>query len=142
MPSSVPGMMLWPHFTVQDVDATLSFYRDRLGFEQDLCLKDHGGTFLGSVEVGDTVIMFERPDPHKPPMANRGRLADIGLTILFPESFDLDGFYAQLRGQDIRMFRDIGNRPYGNRDFAVLDPDGYVWCSRRWPPATAPISDT
>jgi hypothetical protein len=23
------------------------FYRDRLGFEQDLCLKDDNGTFLG-----------------------------------------------------------------------------------------------
>ena len=40
MPPPVPGMMLWPHLTVQDVDATLAFYRDRLGFEQDLCLKD------------------------------------------------------------------------------------------------------
>ena len=117
--------MLWPHLTVQDVDATLAFYRDRLGFEQDLCLKDHRGTFMGSVEVGDTVIMFERPDPSKPAVPGRGRLADIGLTILFPSSFDLDAFFAELRGKDIPTFREIGNRPYGNRDFAVLDPDGY-----------------
>ena len=117
--------MLWPMLTVEDVDATLAFYRDQLGFEQDLCLKDGRGTFMGSVEVGDTVIMFERPDGTKPPIPNRGRVADIGLTVLFPASFDLDAFYHELRGKRVEVCRDIGDRPYGNRDFGVLDPDGY-----------------
>jgi uncharacterized glyoxalase superfamily protein PhnB len=80
---------------------------------------------MRSVEVGDTLIMFERPDPSKPAIPERGRLADIGLTILFPVSFDLDSFYAELRAKNIPLLRHIGNRPYGNRDFAILDPDGY-----------------
>jgi len=51
---------LWPTLTVADVDTSLAFYADKLGFRSDLRLQnDDGKTFLGSVEVGDTVIMFE-----------------------------------------------------------------------------------
>jgi len=77
--------MLWPTLRVQDVDASLAFYSGKLGFESDLRLQDENGkTFLGSVEVGDTVIiMFESPDPKEPPETNHGARSGVTLTICF-----------------------------------------------------------
>jgi uncharacterized glyoxalase superfamily protein PhnB len=117
---------LWPTLTVADADASLAFYSDKLGFKSDLKLQgDDGKTFLGSVEVGDTVIMFESPDPKDPPDLNRGARSGVKLTICFPESQDIDAFYTELRGRNVPIACAIGDRFWGNRDFTVRDPDGY-----------------
>jgi uncharacterized glyoxalase superfamily protein PhnB len=118
--------MLWPTLTVGDVDASLAFYSDKLGFKSDLRLQDQTGkTFLGSVEVGETVIMFESPDPGAQPEASRGAHSGVKLTICLPEAHDIDGFYAELRAKDVPIACEIGDRFWGNRDFTVRDPDGY-----------------
>ena len=117
---------LWPTLTVADVDASLAFYSDKLGFKSDLRLRgDDGKTFLGSVEVGDTVIMFESPDPNDLPDSGHGARSGVRLTICFPESQDIDAFYTELRGKDVSIACEIGDRFWGNRDFTVSDPDGY-----------------
>ncbi len=117
---------LWPTLTVADVDASLAFYSDKLGFKSDLRLQDDDGkTFLGSVEVGETVIMFESPDPKDPPDASRGVRSGVKLTICLPETNDIDAFYTELRGKDVSIACEIGDRFWGNRDFTVCDPDGY-----------------
>ena len=119
-------MTLWPTLTVADVDASLAFYADKLGFRSDLRLQDDDGkTFLASVEVGDTVIMFESPDPKDSPDAGRGARSGVKLTICFPDTHDLDAFYADLRRKGISIACEIGDRFWGNRDFTVRDPDGY-----------------
>jgi catechol 2,3-dioxygenase-like lactoylglutathione lyase family enzyme len=47
--------LMWPTLTVQDVERSLSFYRDQLGLEQDLDLRDEtGALYLASVEVHET----------------------------------------------------------------------------------------
>ena len=114
---------LWPTLTVADVDASLAFYSQTLGFKPDLRLQDDSGrTFLGSVEVGDTVIMFESADPRRPkPAATSG----VVLTICFPQTHDLDGLYASVRATGTSIACEIGDRFWGNRDFTVTDPDGY-----------------
>lgn len=117
---------LWPTLTVADVNASLAFYSDTLGFKSDLTLQDDDGkTFLAKVEVGDTVIMFESPDPTDPPDSRRGAHSGVRLTICFPEAHDIDGFYTELRRKHVSMVCEIGDRFWGNRDFTVQDPDGY-----------------
>jgi PhnB protein len=114
---------LWPTLTVADVDASLAFYSQTLGFTRDLRLQDDSGkTFLGSVEVGDTVIMFERADPRKPKPSGGGGVV---LTICFPNAHDLDGLYASVRATGALIACQIDDRFWGNRDFTVVDPDGY-----------------
>ena len=115
--------MMWPTLTVQDVERSLSFYRDQLGLEQDLDLRDQTGVlFLASVEVDDTVIMLTRPDAGT---SDDVRRSGVRLTLLFDRSYDIDALLGRLRGCGAVVCSPIGDRPWGHRDFTVFDPDGY-----------------
>jgi len=118
--------ILWPTLTVLDVDASLAFYTEKLGFRQDLAEKDvNGATFLGSVEVGDTVIMFESPAPEATPERHHGERSGVTLTVCLSEADDIDSLYQRLQRDGVRICGPIGDRPWGNRDFMIQDPDGY-----------------
>ena len=119
-------MSLWPTLTVADVDASLAFYSERLGFKPDLRLQyPHGRTYMGSVEVGDTVIMFESRDHNERSTTKPGAGCGIRLTVLLPQDYDIDMYYSGLRRQQVPIACEIGNRFWGNRDFTVSDPDEY-----------------
>ena len=114
--------ILWPTLTVQDVERSLSFYRDQLGLEQDLDLRDaKGELFLASVEVADSVIMLSRGHSDTPhPLRS-----DVRLTLLFERGHDIDALLESLRSRGAVVCAPIGDRPWGHRDFTVFDPDGY-----------------
>jgi uncharacterized glyoxalase superfamily protein PhnB len=115
--------LMWPTLTVQDVDRSLAFYRDRLGLEQDLAERDEeGALFLASVEAGDTVIMLTRAHPG---MSHDARPSGVRLTLLFDRGDDIDALLERLQGGGATVCSPIGNRPWGHRDFTVFDPDGY-----------------
>ena len=115
--------LMWPTLTVQDVERSLAFYRDRLGLEQDLAERDEtGALFLASVEVGDTVIMLNRAHAGTPLHPQR---SGVRLTLLFDRDDDIDALLDRLQSGGAEVCSPIGNRPWGHRDFTVFDPDGY-----------------
>ena len=127
---SMTGMpMMWPTLDVQDVERSLSFYRDQLGLQQDLDVRDDtGALFLASVEVDHTVIMLTRA-PSTGPGTHRSGLR---ITLLFDEGHDIDALLQRLQAGRTEVCSSIGNRPWGHHDFTVLDPDGYqVTIARR-----------
>ncbi len=129
--------ILWPTLTVQNVETSLAFYSERLGFRKDMVEKDDTGTtFLGSVEVGETVIMFESPPAEARMEPNHGQRSGVTLTICLSATEDLDALYGRLRAEGVNICAPIGDRPWGNRDFTVQDPDGYrvVLASKRRQP--------
>jgi uncharacterized glyoxalase superfamily protein PhnB len=114
---------MWPTLMVQDVERSLSFYRDLLGLEQDLAERDEAGAlFLASVEVDGTVIMLSRAHRDTSHGASR---QDARLTLLFERDDDIDALLERLQASGARICSPIGNRPWGHRDFTVFDPDGY-----------------
>jgi uncharacterized glyoxalase superfamily protein PhnB len=115
--------MMWPTLSVQDVERSLSFYRDQLGLEQDLDLRDEtGALFLASVEVDHTVIMLTRARSNRPQGPHH---SGVRLTLLFDRSHDIDALLQRLRTAGADVCSSIGDRPWGHRDFTVFDPDGY-----------------
>jgi uncharacterized glyoxalase superfamily protein PhnB len=115
--------MMWPTLEVQDVERSLSFYRDQLGLEQDLDLRDEtGALFLASIEVDYSVIMLTRADPSTPQGPHR---PGVRLTLLFDGSYNIDALLQRLLAGGTEVCSSIGKRPWGHRDFTVFDPDGY-----------------
>jgi uncharacterized glyoxalase superfamily protein PhnB len=117
-----------PH---DDPDATLSFYRDTLGFEVRL---DVGGGKMRWITVGppnqpDTSIVLY------PPSATPGLTDDERRTIaemmakgtygtLLLATKDLDGTFERLHAADADVVQEPTEQPYGVRDCALRDPAG------------------
>jgi uncharacterized glyoxalase superfamily protein PhnB len=49
---------------------------------------------------------------------------DAGATILFLSVDDVDAMVETLRGQGVMVLSEPADQPWGDRDAAVLDPDG------------------
>jgi hypothetical protein len=107
-----------PQFFTLDMPATLTYYRDKLGFE---C--------LGTWQEPPVYAIVAR-DQHRihfrcaePPPPNPDKYSDELLdAYLFVES--ADDLYAEYRGRGVEFTRDLGNTPWQSREFVVKDCDG------------------
>jgi predicted enzyme related to lactoylglutathione lyase len=114
-----------PYFIVDDVVATASFYRDKLGF--------HFERFWGEppafcmVKRGGIVIMlsqFETKGLMRPNnVAITERAWDAYIWVE-----DADALLAEFEAKGVTIARRICDQPYGCRDFDVLDVNRYRLC--------------
>lgn len=105
-----------------DLDLTLAFYRDILGFDvvRDERRAEH------------PYIAFERGDvrlgaaawPAVPDRELRRPPAGVELVL---EVDDLGADRARVAEAGWPIDQDLAQRPWGLSDFRVLDPDGYYW---------------
>ncbi|GAA3655041.1 VOC family protein [Nonomuraea antimicrobica] len=117
-----------PH---DDPDATLTFYRDVLGFEvrNDVGYDGMRWITVGPADQPGTSIVLQ------PPTADPGITDDERRTItemmakgtyagIVLATSDLDGLFARLRDGDAEVVQEPAEQPYGVRDCAVRDPAG------------------
>jgi lactoylglutathione lyase len=121
---------LTPHFWVQDMRRSIDFYRDALGFEVRRA-EPEGAPAFASLARGDDGLMLS---PHgaftevwpleRQAEARRGSQAPMSM---FLESSDLHADFVRARSAGARIVDEPGERPWGQREFVVADPDGYWW---------------
>ena len=117
-----------PH---NDPDASLTFYRDILGFEvrNDVGYQGMRWITVGPAGQPDTSIVLD------PPGANPGITDDERRTVaemmakgtyrmLLLATKDLDGTFERLQAGDTEIVQEPTEQPYGVRDCAVRDPAG------------------
>jgi predicted enzyme related to lactoylglutathione lyase len=126
MPITMPWRVA-PVLIVDDVVATANFYRDQLGFAYErfwgeppcFCMVYRKGVILMLSQM-EGVQGQMRPnskvDPH-------GECWDAYLWV-----DDADTLYAEYQARGVTIARPICEQPYGNRDFDVLDCNGYRLC--------------
>ncbi|GAA1641022.1 VOC family protein [Georgenia ruanii] len=117
-----------PH---DDPDASVSFYRDVLGFEvrQDVGSGTMRWITVGPANQPDTSILLA------PPATDPGITDDERRTItemmakgtygwILLATRDLDATFEKLQGDDVDIVQEPTTQPYGIRDCAVRDPAG------------------
>ncbi len=115
-----------PEFFVRDVDASVAFYVDKLGFT--LVRADPEGDGRHGFAVlarGDAEFMFVHESSLGP--VNRAalpypRAAGVDIRLMVD---DVDAVYASVRARGVNVVLPIDDRPYGLRDFIISDADGY-----------------
>jgi catechol 2,3-dioxygenase-like lactoylglutathione lyase family enzyme len=98
---------LHPILYVADVAASVDFYEKRLGFWTAF---NEGDGFAG-VNLGDVQIFLERHAP--------------GTGAVYFVVSDTDTLYDYHRANGVEIVQEIGDRPYGLRDYTVRDLNGY-----------------
>lgn len=112
---------------VADTARSTAFYRDVLGFEATAEFGDDGSSYV-ELRNGDAIIGVQREDMVARAVPD-GDLADFrsppaGVEVVL-EVDDVDAYHQRVRASGHPMAADLEERPWGERDFRVRDPDGY-----------------
>ena len=107
-----------PLFFTTDIQKTLEYYREKLGFE---CL----GTWqdppvYAIVARNGCAIHFRCAAP---PTANPEKYAE-ELLDAYVHVEDADALHSEFAGKVVEMVRALGNTPWNTREFVVKDCDG------------------
>ena len=101
-----------------DVVAAAEHYRDRLGFEVSFVWGEPPQ--YATTRRDDAPIHFTRGEI---PRRNRGQASDIYLFVS-----DIDDVFEELKKRGANVVMDLETWPYGMREFAVEDRNGYRLC--------------
>ena len=113
--------MISPILSVKDIDASVKFYTEKLGFEHSFSLPDDNGVnSFAFVNIGKSIhIGFNRD------AENAGKGNGVDFMIYVDDDTDIDAFYAEIKGRDVMVLEEIADRYWGDRTFALHDPDQY-----------------
>jgi PhnB protein len=115
---------LVPALGVADVATSVQFYSEVLGFEVTFTFPgDDGELVHASVKRGDSEFMFGRLRGDLHDQAPLGRGVSFYMTV--GENEDIDAFFARVKETGAEIIQEPADQFWGNRDWAVADPDGY-----------------
>ena len=115
-----------PFFIVKNVPASLSFYRDRLGFDITFQGPQPDDIFFGIVQRGGAMIMLK--DVGVNPMPNYTRDVKKGWARwdAYMDVPDPDALAEEFSSRDVEFSQPLKDDDDGLRGFEVKDADGYV----------------
>ena len=110
-----------PSFTVNDVEKSLAWYRDVLGFSVGQRWEG-GGQLLGvEMHAGGVIVMLAQDDWKK----GRDRVKGEGFRIYCDTTQDVDALAARIKARGGTLAQEPRDEPWGARALAVEDPDGF-----------------
>jgi len=110
-----------PSFTVDDLDKSLAFYRDVMGFTiKDRWERD--GKLVGvELAAGDATFYIGQDDWN----LGRHRTKGAGFRLYCSTTQDIDALAKSLKARGGRLMEEPHDQPWGGRALAVADPDGF-----------------
>jgi lactoylglutathione lyase len=116
---------LTPNLVVANVERSIAFYRDVLGFTLTATVPDASPYVFAIVQSGGVEIFLNAPEPaiaEYPAFANRS----IGGTLtLYIEVRGIRTLYETLQTQ-VPIVVPLEKKFYGVTEFVIQDPDGYL----------------
>ena len=109
-----------PTFLVPDVSATAEWYRTYLDFKADFFPKSPPYVYASLHRDGIEIMLLRLESYRKPEISRPGGCWDAYIRIS-----GLREFYEHVRAK-IAVSSELTKRPYGDSEFEVCDPNGYV----------------
>lgn len=107
-----------PQFLVTDIDRSVEFYIEKLGFDMDFSYEN----FYVGISKNGYSIHLKTGNPSIEERKNRRKNQDLDLIFSVEGIEDL---YKELSGRFIEFTQPLRNMPYG-KEFYIADPDGYI----------------
>jgi uncharacterized glyoxalase superfamily protein PhnB len=120
--TDAPAPTVWPALQARDARALIDWLVATLGFEETACYTD-GGVIMhaqlswpegGGVMLGD----------HKP--GGEWSLEPGGFGA-YAVTDNVGALYERAKNAGAKILRELADQDYGNREFAVADPEGNLW---------------
>ena len=110
-----------PAITANDLGASIAWYRDVMGFVVAREL-EHEGQRMGAVmSAGGVQFLLGQDDFAK----GKDRQKGIGFRLYCVSEQDIDELAAGIKARGGTLDQEPTDQPWGARDFAVADPDGF-----------------
>ena len=114
-----------PALAVADIETSVRFYTDVLGFDVGFTLPGEDGKLIhASVQRGDSYLMFGRIDPSN--AHDQGPLGQgVVLYATVADNEDIDSYFENVRDAGAAIMQEPTDQFWGHRDWGITDPDGY-----------------
>ena len=111
-----------PSFTVNDLDRSLGWYRDVVGFKVGETWKDNAGKLVGAeLKAGDATFWIGQDDWKK----GRDRQKGEGFRMFCMTKKSVDAIADRIRSKGGRLDLEPTDQEWGVREIALTDPDGF-----------------
>ncbi|MEU7579211.1 VOC family protein [Streptomyces sp. NPDC041068] len=116
--------MIWPGLQAEDAPALIDFLVDTVGFLRTAVYEDGGRVAHAQLDWPEGGgIMLGSYDPD----AVAGTCGKPGTAGAYVVTDHVDALYAKLTAAGVRITAEIEDKPYGSREFGILDPEGNRW---------------
>ncbi len=107
--------------TVRDLQESLAWYRDVVGFAVDQQYERDGKVLSVALRAGDVRILLNQDDGAK----GLDRIKGEGFSLMLTTAQDVDGIARGIRERGGTLDTEPADMPWGVRAFRLRDPDGY-----------------
>jgi uncharacterized glyoxalase superfamily protein PhnB len=110
-----------PSFTVNDLEKSLAWYRDVLGFGVEETWDDAGKVVGVSLRAGDVSFMIGQDDWKK----GRDRKKGEGFRMFCMTKKNIDALAEGIKARGGKLDHEPTDQPWGVREISLTDPDGF-----------------
>lgn len=110
-----------PSLTVDDVAASLAFYRDVVGLHEKETWEEDGRLVGAELVAGSQTLMLAQDDWKK----GRDRVKGQGMRFYFLTTQNVDDLADAIRARGGALASEPADQPWGARSFDLEDPDGF-----------------
>jgi len=107
--------------TVRDIQRSMDWYRDVVGFTVDQRYDRDGKLQAVALRAGDVRLMIGQDDGAK----GWERVKGEGFSLQFTTAQDVDEIAQRIKGHGGTVLSEPADMPWGARVFRVADPDGF-----------------
>jgi uncharacterized glyoxalase superfamily protein PhnB len=127
------ALSLQASITVKELQASLTWYTEVLGFSVDQKYEREGVFFAVSLRSGSVRILLNQDNGKK----GWDRVVGEGLSLMITTAQNIDDFANRAKAHGGKLESEPADMPWGARFFRLKDPDGvlYTISSERRPPA-------
>lgn len=120
-PESLRLRSITPGFTVNDLDASLAWYCDVVGFTVIEKLENEGAVVGAHLVAGHAHLFIGQDDWAK----GRDREKGVGFRLHLSTAQSVDDLAAAIKGRGGQLESEPADMPWGARAFSLVDPDGF-----------------
>lgn len=116
---------LTPNLIVHDVNQTVNFYSNVLGFELKMSVPETGRYEWAMMSEGDALIMFQEAASLKKEYPEFDDTTVGGGATLYIKVDDVDGLLEKINHK-AEIIKEKHVTFYGSKEFAIKDNNGYI----------------
>jgi len=117
---------LVPNLAVADVNKTVDYYTQKLGFELVMSVPTTGELVWAMVRSGEVIINFQGETSLKEEYAQLHSHKIGGALTLYVQVEGIHDLHKSVKSHGVSIAKELNNTFYGATEFAIVDCNGYV----------------